>query len=201
MEKLSKEELHGVLIAYEMRLDEEKGTSHLETAFIASKKTNKDKQPSIEKTYTCKCEEKGHDEEGLSDEEYAYFTRKLKIGKGKYKGKLPLICFGYSEVGNFTEKCLNISDGSSKGKKGFKKFNKQGSKRNFLSKEDSSSFDEDNGSEEEANERVLFMAKHNKPKHNKQEVSNNEELRGVPYINGNISTSRKHKNKYLPKIY
>ena len=54
-----------------MRLDEEEGTSHLETAFIASKKTNKDKQPSIEKTCTCKCEEKGDDEEGLSDEEYA----------------------------------------------------------------------------------------------------------------------------------
>ena len=52
---------------------------------------------------------------------------------------------------------------------------KKRSKRKFLSKEDSSSFDEDNDSEEEANERVLFMAKHNKPKHNKQEVSNNEE--------------------------
>ena len=68
LEKLSKEELHGVLIAYEMRLDEEEGTFHLETVFVASKKTNKDKQPSIEKTCTCKCEEKGDDEEGLSDE-------------------------------------------------------------------------------------------------------------------------------------
>ena len=29
LEKLSKEELHGVLIAYEMRLDEEEGTSHI----------------------------------------------------------------------------------------------------------------------------------------------------------------------------
>ena len=46
LEKLNKEELHGVLIAYEMRLDEEEGTSHLETAFTASKKTNKEKQPS-----------------------------------------------------------------------------------------------------------------------------------------------------------
>ena len=45
MAKLSKEELHGVFIAYEMRLDEEEGTSHLETVFAASKKTNKDKHP------------------------------------------------------------------------------------------------------------------------------------------------------------
>ena len=83
-DKLSKEELHGFLIAYEMRLDEGEGTSNLETAFLASTKTNKDKQPSIEKTCTCKCEENGDDEEGLSDEEYAYFTRKLKIGKGQF---------------------------------------------------------------------------------------------------------------------
>ena len=73
-----------------------------------------------------------------------------------------MICFGYGEVGHFTAKCPNRSDGKSKGKKGFKKFNKQGSKRNFLSKEDSSSSDEDDDNEEEANERVLFMAKHNK---------------------------------------
>ena len=45
LEKLSKEELHGVLLACEMRLDEEEATSHLETSFIASNKTNKDKQP------------------------------------------------------------------------------------------------------------------------------------------------------------
>ena len=57
LDKLSKEDLHGVLIAYEMRLDEEKGTSHLQTTFVASKKTNKDKQPLIENTCTYKCEE------------------------------------------------------------------------------------------------------------------------------------------------
>jgi len=168
MEKLSKEELHGVLIAYEMRLDEEEGTLHLKTTIDASKKTNKDKQPSKAKTCTwnCKCEEKEDDEEGFSDGEYAYFTTKLKIGKGKFKGKLPLICFGCGEVGHFEAKCPNISGGNSKGKKGFNKFNKQGKKKgfkmNFLAKEDSSSSDEDNDSEEEANERVLFMAKHNK---------------------------------------
>ena len=71
LDKLSKEELRGVLIAYEMRFDEEEGTSHLEIAFIASKKNDKDKQPLIEKTCTCKCEEKGDDGEGLTDEEYA----------------------------------------------------------------------------------------------------------------------------------
>ena len=110
MDKLRKEELHGALIAYEMRLDEEEGTSHLETAFVASKKTNKEKKPSKAQTCSYKCEEKEDDEEGISDGEYDYFMRKLKIGKGKFKGKLPLICFGCGEVGNFAAKCLNRSD-------------------------------------------------------------------------------------------
>lgn len=46
-----------------MILDEEEGTLHIETMFATSKKTNKDKQPSKAKTYTCKCEEKEDDEE------------------------------------------------------------------------------------------------------------------------------------------
>lgn len=168
LDKLNKDELHGVLIAYEMRLDEEEGTSHLETEFATSKKTNKDKQSSKAKTctYTYMCKEKEDDEEGFLDGEYAQFTRKLKIDKGKFEGKIPLICFSCGEVGNFVAKCLNKSDGNSKGKKGFKKFNKQGKKkgfeRNFIPKEDRSSSNEDNDSEEEANERVLFMYKHNK---------------------------------------
>jgi len=114
MAKLSKEELHGVLIAYEIRLDEEEGTLNLETAPTASKKTNKDKQPSKENIFTCKCEGKEDNEEGFSNGEYAYFTRKLKIGKGKFKGKRPLICFSCGEVGHFAAKCSNISDGNSK---------------------------------------------------------------------------------------
>jgi len=62
-----------------------------------------------------------------------------------------LICFGCGEVGHFVEKCSNKSDGNSKGKKIFTKFNKQGKKkgfkRKFLSKEDSSSSDEDSENE------------------------------------------------------
>ena len=113
-----------------MRLDEEEGTSHLETVFVSSKKTNKDKQRSIENTCTYKCEEKEDDEECLSDGEYAYFTRKIKIGKGKFKGKIPLICLYCGEVG-FHSKFPNRSDGNSKGNKGFKKFHKQGKKKLF----------------------------------------------------------------------
>ena len=32
-------------------------------------------------------------------------------------------------------------------------------------------------------------------------LSNREELHGVPYINGKISTSRNHQKNYWPRIY
>jgi len=64
---LSIDELHGILTAYEMSIEEEDGSSHLETTFSASKKNNKDKQTSKEKTCNCKDEEKEEDEEEFSD--------------------------------------------------------------------------------------------------------------------------------------
>ena len=40
---LNIDELHGILTAYEMRIEEKDGASHLETTFSASKKNGKDK--------------------------------------------------------------------------------------------------------------------------------------------------------------
>eukprot|EP00253_Pinus_taeda_P031072 PITA_31072 len=137
---LSIHELHGILTAYEMRIEEEDGTYHLETPFATSKKNNKDKQTPKEKTCNCKDEET---EEEFSDKEFAYFTGKMRIAK-----------------------CPHKNEGVTKGKKSPNKFNKQDKKKWFkkssFSKEDSSSFEEDIDNEEEFNGRVLFMAKHNK---------------------------------------
>jgi DNA-directed RNA polymerase subunit N (RpoN/RPB10) len=40
----------------------------------------------------------------ISDEEIANFTKKLKKGTGKYKGKIPLICFNCGKIGHFSNK-------------------------------------------------------------------------------------------------
>ena len=48
-----------------------------------------------EKEDTCSC----------SDEEEAKFVRRLDKGTGKYKDKLPFMCFNYGRVGNYASKC------------------------------------------------------------------------------------------------
>ena len=50
-----------------MRIEEEDDTSHLETIFVASKKTSKDKHTPKGKTCICKEDEKEEDEEEFSD--------------------------------------------------------------------------------------------------------------------------------------
>eukprot|EP00253_Pinus_taeda_P013415 PITA_13415 len=157
---LSVDELHGILTAYEMRIEEEDGTSHLETTFAASKKNSKDKQTLKAKTCNCKDEENEEDEEEFSDKKF---------------------------VGHFAAKCPHKNEVVTNGKKGPRKFNKQGKKKwfkkSFFTKEDSSLFEEDSDNEEEFNGRVLFMAKHNKQEAPDEEGDEEEEMTEVEFQN------------------
>ena len=94
-----------------------------EAAFKASnqKKTSKPRP---------KLEYSNNDES--DSEEKANFVRKLKRGMGKYKGKLPLICFECGRIGHFSSKCPykgnpnNDNENSCKENKRYQK-NKKGS--------------------------------------------------------------------------
>ncbi|XP_042488897.1 WD repeat-containing protein 87-like [Macadamia integrifolia] len=90
MNKMKLDELHGTLIAYEMRIVKPKPTEK-EATFKALKKLKINEDS----------EQKDSD-----DELIAYLARKLKKGRGKYKGKLPLKCFNCDGIGHFTSKCL-----------------------------------------------------------------------------------------------
>eukprot|EP00253_Pinus_taeda_P003186 PITA_03186 len=201
---LSIDESHRILTAYEMRIEEEDGTFHLETAFAASKKNSKDKQTLKEKTCNYKDKEKEEDEEEFSDKEFAYFTWKMRTGTRKFKGKLLLICFDCGEVGHFAAKCPHKNEVVMKGKKSPRKFNNQGKKqwfkKSFFSKEDSSSSEEDSDNEEEFNGRVLFMAKHNKQEEPDEEGDEEEEMTKVEFQNEvirvikDLKAEKKHVN-------
>lgn len=95
LENVSMDELHGILTTYAMRT-EQKNPSKREAAFTAYKKAGKNKKQS-------KPNPNGSGNVIL-DEEIANFVRKLKRGRSKYKGKLPLKCFNCGEIGHFSSK-------------------------------------------------------------------------------------------------
>jgi len=86
------DELHGILIAYEMRTGQEK-SSKGETTSKASKETKNHEHIPNENHSDISCEEESN------------LIRKLKKWPGKYKGKLPFKCFNCGKIRHFSNKC------------------------------------------------------------------------------------------------
>jgi hypothetical protein len=155
------DELHGILIAYEMRTGKE-NPSKKETSFKASKETKNHKHVPDE----------SHSD--ISYVEEANFIKKLQKGSGKYKGKLPFKCFNCGRIRHFANKCPYPKKEDSDDEEAYnqkyhkrdksqykKKFYKK--KKNLYSKEDNSSSDMSEDDEE-----LLFMGMKN------NDVDNNE---------------------------
>lgn len=123
---LKMDELHGILIAYEMR----KGCpSSKDVAFKASK-SRKGKELNA------------NSDDSYVESELAQFARRLKKGS-KLKGKHPLICFKCGKIGHYATKCphKHDSDGEENSKRTV--YKKKGfNKKNFFSKQDKSDEDE-----------------------------------------------------------
>jgi hypothetical protein len=93
----------------------------------------------------------------------AKFVKRLNKGtNGRYRGKLPLICFNCDGIGHFANKCPHKKkrndEGYSRGRQTYKgkTTTKKVFKKNFCTKENISSSDEDEVSDNET-WRVLFM--------------------------------------------
>jgi hypothetical protein len=125
------------------------------------------KQPSKHPKYQKKQQQQEYNSSNdisEDDEEVANFVKRLNKGtNGRYRGKLPLICFNCDGIGHFANKCPHKKkrndEGYSKGKHTYKgkRTTKNFFKKSLCTKEDNSSSDEDEviGSE---TGRVIFMA-------------------------------------------
>jgi hypothetical protein len=105
----------------------------------------------------------------------ANFIKRLNKGtNGRYRGKLPLICFNCDGIGHFANKCPHKKkrndEGYSKGKHTYKgkRTTKKVFKKSLCTKEDISSSDEDEVSDSETG-RVLFMAVKDSDKEDSEE--------------------------------
>jgi hypothetical protein len=128
------DELHRIFIAYEMRTKQENSYVN-EATFKASKisKQKKEKQD----------EYRSNSDISKDDEDVANFIKRLNKGTdGRYRGKLPLICFNCDGIGHFANKFPHKKkrndEGYSKGKQTYKEKSttKKFFKKNLCTKED-----------------------------------------------------------------
>ncbi|XP_043695626.1 uncharacterized protein LOC122646195 [Telopea speciosissima] len=177
---LSMDELHGTLTTYEMRMVKSKPIEK-EAAFKAMKKL--------------KIKEDSEDEDS-NGELIAYLARKLKRGRGKYKGKLPLKCFDCGGIGHFASKCpkkgkVIDSDDEDTQESRFKKRKKKFiprkgnfNKKSLISKKCKSSSDESSEDDDESDDEsfeTLFMTLEDKVQHKTTKESGEEEEQEAEY--------------------
>jgi hypothetical protein len=194
LDKLTMDELYGILTAYELRLGHEnlpKG----EAAFKVLKKTKNQKQ---------KPQPIHHEE---SDVEEANFIKKLQKGSGKYKGKFPFKCFNYGKVCHFAAKCPypkedpeDEEDKNKQYKKKEKPNYKKGfykGKKNFYSKEENNSSSESSDSDDDE---VLFLGI--EEPNEIEEIEHEEESEDEAKVNmdeeilSSLDELRKYKTRY-----
>jgi hypothetical protein len=167
LNSISMDELHGIFTAYEMRTEQE----NLDVKEVAFKSSKRSKQKKKEQE-----EYSSNDDVSEDDEEVANFVRRLNKGtNGRYRGKLPLICFNCDGIGHFANKCPHKKkrndEGYSKGRQTYKgkRTTKKVFKKKFCTKEDISSSDEDEVSDSETG-RILFMEVEDSDKEYSEEV-------------------------------
>jgi hypothetical protein len=148
---ISMDELHGIFVAYEMRIEQE-NPDVKEATFEASKRSKKKKKEQEEYSSDIDVSE--------DDEEVTNFIKRLNKGtNGRYRGKIPLICFNCDGIGHFDNKCPHTKKRNDEGKHTYKgkRITKKYFKKILCIKEDISSSYQDEISDSEIG-RVIFMA-------------------------------------------
>jgi hypothetical protein len=146
LDTLTIDQLHRIFTAYEMRTWNEK-SSKRETTF---------------KAYKMKQEQKTNEElSNISDEETTNFINKLKKWTGKYKGRIPLICFNCGKIGHVANKCPHPNQKENDDERTLKNQKTKTNNENKLYKKNKAFFTQEDSSSSEENEKdkpeILFM--------------------------------------------
>ena len=88
LKSITLDQLHGILTAFEMR---KRGPSDM-------------REETLKATYKGKYKEASKDTSYISDEEEEKFVRKLQVGTGRFRGKIPFKCFACGRVGHYASK-------------------------------------------------------------------------------------------------
>lgn len=87
---------------------------NVESAFKSQLVLNKPKKEKERCISVSESESESESDSDISDEELedleALMARRLRRGKGKYKGKLPIICFACNKVGHIATRCPDRKD-------------------------------------------------------------------------------------------
>jgi hypothetical protein len=116
LNSISMDKLHGIFIAYEMRTEQE----NPDVKEAASKASKRSKQKKKEQEEYSSSNDVSED-----DKEVVNFIKRLNKGtNGKYRCKIPLICFNFDGIGHFANKCPHKkkrnNEGYSKGRQTYK---------------------------------------------------------------------------------
>jgi hypothetical protein len=192
LNSISMDELHGIFTAYEMRTEQE-NPDVKEAALKASKRSKQKKKEQEEYSSS--------NNVSADDEEVANFVKRLNKGtNGRYRGKLPLICFNCDGIGHFANKCPHKKkrndEGYSKGRQTYKgkRTTKKFFKKKICTKEDISSSDEDEVSDSETG-RVLFMVVEDSDKEDSEEEIEEAEVDFREELMSAIEVIRREKKK------
>lgn len=108
------------------------------------------------------------------DEPETLLARRLSRGKGKYKGKLPLICFKCNEVGHFAAKYPNRNTSDKNDKKNFKyrknrDYKDKGKKSCYIAEEEHT---ESNSNDDKGIVEIVYVAIKEDPNGERYESEN-----------------------------
>lgn len=125
---VTRDSLIGRLISFEINNFDNSVLPKIESTFKYSLRISKSSHK-----HTMRKDSESESEEEDVDKIEALMARRMKRGKGKYKDKLPLVCFNCKEIRHFSARCPNMRKDDRSNDRSFEKNLDRGDNRDYIS--------------------------------------------------------------------